>query len=83
MSAGRDELLFTAPQGGPLTARSFGPAVVKPGLGHLKVTPRKLWHVAASLAIAGGADVNLVQTMLGHKSATPRMSSGDLKTNYR
>ncbi|WAX79512.1 tyrosine-type recombinase/integrase [Streptomyces sp. KMM 9044] len=70
-----DELLFTAPQGGPLRARNFrqrlfAPAVVKAGPGHLKVTPHKLRHTAASLAIASGADVNVVQTMLGHKSAT-------------
>ncbi|WP_420706399.1 tyrosine-type recombinase/integrase [Streptomyces sp. CcalMP-8W] len=45
-------------------------AVVKAGLGHLKVTPHELRHTAASLAIASGADVNVVQTMLGHKSAT-------------
>ena len=44
--------------------------MVKAGLGHLKVTPHKLRHTAASLAIASGADVNVVQTMLGHKSAT-------------
>ncbi|MGJ5947436.1 tyrosine-type recombinase/integrase [Streptomyces neyagawaensis] len=50
--------------------RFFAPAVVKAGLGHLKVTPHKLRHTAASLAIASGADVNVVQTMLGHKSAT-------------
>lgn len=72
---GDDDLLFTAPQGGPLRARNFrqrffAPAVVKAGLGHLKVTPHKLRHTAASLAIASGADVNVVQTMLGHKSAT-------------
>ncbi|MEU9363289.1 tyrosine-type recombinase/integrase [Streptomyces avermitilis] len=61
-------------QGGPLRARNFrqrffAPAVVKAGLGHLKVTPHLLRHTAVSLAIASGADVN-VQTMLGHKSAT-------------
>ncbi|MEV5936844.1 tyrosine-type recombinase/integrase [Streptomyces sp. NPDC052079] len=72
---GGEQLLFTAPQGGPLRARNFrqrffAPAVVKAGLGHLKVTPHKLRHTAASLAIAGGADVNVVQTMLGHKPAT-------------
>lgn len=72
---GDDDLLFTAPQGGPLRARNFrqrffAPAVMKAGLGHLKVTPHKLRHTAASLAIASGADVNVVQTMLGHKSAT-------------
>ncbi|MFE9445597.1 tyrosine-type recombinase/integrase [Streptomyces sp. NPDC006602] len=70
-----EALLFTAPQGGPLRARNFrqrffAPAVVKAELGHLKVTPHKLRHTAASLAIASGADVNVVQTMLGHKSAT-------------
>lgn len=43
---------------------------MKAGLGHLKVTRHKLRHTAASLAIASGADVNVVQTMLGHKSAT-------------
>ncbi|MFG2542704.1 tyrosine-type recombinase/integrase [Streptomyces sp. NPDC048594] len=70
-----EELLFTAPQGGPLRARNFrqrffAPAVIRAGLGHLRVTPHKLRHTAASLAIASGADVNVVQTMLGHKSAT-------------
>ncbi|MEU2363076.1 tyrosine-type recombinase/integrase [Streptomyces noursei] len=72
---GEDELLFTAPQGGPLRARNFrqrffAAAVVKADLCHLKLTPHKLRHTAASLAIASGADVNVVQTMLGHKSAT-------------
>ncbi|MGW7407155.1 tyrosine-type recombinase/integrase [Streptomyces sp. NPDC054833] len=43
---------------------------MKAGLGHLKVTPHKLRHTAASLAIVSGADVNVVRTMLGHKSAT-------------
>jgi integrase len=70
-----DALLFTSPQGGPLRARNFrqrffAPAVVKAGLGELHVTPHKLRHTAASLAIASGADVNVVQSMLGHKSAT-------------
>ncbi|MFE7663113.1 tyrosine-type recombinase/integrase [Streptomyces celluloflavus] len=72
---GEGELLFTAPQGGPLRAlnfrqRFFAPAVTKADLSHLKLTPHKLRHTAASLAIASGADVNVVQTMLGHKSAT-------------
>ncbi len=74
-AGGEEQLLFTAPQGGPLRARNFrqrffAPAVAKPAGGHLKVTPHKLRHTAASLAIASGADVNVVQTMLGHKSAT-------------
>jgi integrase len=32
--------------------------------------PHELRHTAASLAIASGADVKVVQQMLGHKSAT-------------
>jgi len=63
---GDEQLLFTAPQGGPLRVRNFrqrffAPAVVKAGLGHFKVTPHKLRHTAASLAIASGADINVVQ----------------------
>ncbi|MCL2782765.1 MAG: site-specific integrase [Propionibacteriaceae bacterium] len=34
------------------------------------LTPHELRHTAASLAIASGADVKVVQKMLGHKSAT-------------
>jgi integrase len=32
--------------------------------------PHELRHTAASLAIASGADVKVIQQMLGHKSAT-------------
>jgi integrase len=32
--------------------------------------PHELRHTAASLAIASGADVKIIQQMLGHKSAT-------------
>ncbi|MBB0243889.1 tyrosine-type recombinase/integrase [Streptomyces alkaliphilus] len=69
------ELLFPAPRKGPLRAhnfrsREFAAAVKAAGLGHLGVTPHKLRHTAASLAIAAGADVKVVQTMLGHASAT-------------
>ncbi|MGW3933150.1 tyrosine-type recombinase/integrase [Streptomyces microflavus] len=68
------ELLFTAPGGGPLYGDNFRPrvfdkAVRAAGLGELRVTPHKLRHTAASLGIASGADVKVVQTMLGHKSA--------------
>ncbi|MDJ0345949.1 tyrosine-type recombinase/integrase [Streptomyces sp. H10-C2] len=69
-----DALLFTAPEGGPLRYRNFRSrvfdrAVVAAGLGGLGITPHKLRHTAASLAIAAGADVKVVQLMLGHKSA--------------
>ncbi|MFF7650519.1 tyrosine-type recombinase/integrase [Streptomyces sp. NPDC007983] len=40
------------------------------GLGDPTVTPRKLRHTAASPAITSGADLNGLQTMLGHDSAT-------------
>jgi integrase len=69
-----DDLLFTAPGRGPLRysnfrSRVFDRAVVAAGLGNLGITPHKLRHTAASLAIAAGADVKVVQLMLGHKSA--------------
>ncbi len=35
--------------------------------------PHELRHTAASLAIASGADVKVVQQMLGHKSAVMTM----------
>ncbi|QBI51949.1 Tyrosine recombinase XerD [Streptomonospora litoralis] len=40
------------------------------GLDGLGLTPHKLRHTAASLAIAAGADVKVVQQMLGHATAT-------------
>jgi integrase len=46
----------------------FIPAVEVTGLTGL--TPHGLRHTAASLAIASGADVKVVQTMLGHASTT-------------
>ncbi|MFE1430366.1 tyrosine-type recombinase/integrase [Streptomyces fungicidicus] len=70
-----DDLLFTAPEGGPLRyanfrSRVFDPAVKAAGLEGLGITPHKLRHTAASLAIAAGADVKVVQLMLGHKDAS-------------
>ena len=70
-----DGLLFTAPEGGPLRyanfrSRIFDPAVKEAGLAGMGITPHKLRHTAASLAIAAGADVKVVQLMLGHKDAS-------------
>lgn len=72
---GGEDLLFTAPEGGPLRyanfrSRVFDPAVIEAGLGGMGITPHKLRHTAASLAIAAGADVKIVQLMLGHKDAS-------------
>lgn len=70
----RGELLFVGDDGTHLRYSTWRPAVfdaaVKAaGLDGLGITPHKLRHTAASLAIAAGADVKVVQTMLGHKSA--------------
>ena len=67
------EHVFTRPDGQPLRLSWFRravfvPAVAAAGLDGL--TPHGLRHTAASLAIASGADVKVVQTMLGHASAT-------------
>lgn len=70
---GRDELLFTSVRGGTLRSRqfqrdTFTAAAAEVGLEGL--TPHELRHTAASLAIAAGADVKVVQTMLGHEKAS-------------
>ncbi|PYC81323.1 recombinase XerD [Streptomyces tateyamensis] len=74
---GRDgeELLFTAPRGGTVMVRNFvrrnfNKAITTAGLDGMGITPHKLRHTAASLAIASGANPKIVQTMLGHKTAT-------------
>ena len=73
--AGRppDDFVFTAPQGGVLRLRNFrrvGFERAATAAGLTGITPHSLRHTAASLAIAAGANVKVVQTMLGHKSAT-------------
>ncbi|MDA8369896.1 MAG: tyrosine-type recombinase/integrase [Nocardiopsaceae bacterium] len=74
---GRDEnaFLFTTKRGMPLRAhnwrdREFKRARAAVGLDGMGLTPHKLRHTAASLAIAAGADVKVVQQMLGHATAT-------------
>jgi integrase len=67
------DFVFAAEKGGVMHSRnfrrkSFDPAVRAAGLEGL--TPHALRHTAASLAIASGANVKVVQTMLGHQSAT-------------
>lgn len=68
-----DALVFPAPTGGPLRYRNFlgrtwQPAAARAGLGDFAI--HELRHTCASLAIAAGADVKVLQTMLGHSSAT-------------
>lgn len=70
---GRDDLVFPGVKGGALRSQTFqrtafDTAVSALGVGAMH--PHELRHTAASLAIASGADVKVVQRMLGHKSAT-------------
>jgi integrase len=46
--------------------RVWDPATAQAGL---SITPHDLRHTAASLAVAAGADVKVVQRLMGHKSA--------------
>jgi integrase len=75
LTAGKapDDFVFAAPKGGLLRLQNFrhvifDRAVRSAGLDG--ITPHALRHTAASLAIAAGADVKVVQQMLGHASAT-------------
>jgi len=67
-----DGVVFTAPKGEVLLLRNwrrnvFDRAAVAAVLEGL--TPHKLRHTAASLAVSAGANVKVVQRMLGHTSA--------------
>lgn len=66
------DLVFTSPEGGVLRntnfrPRFFDPATERAGIPGL--TPHELRRTAASLAIKAGANVKVVQQMLGHASA--------------
>jgi integrase len=47
--------------------------VAATAIGIPELHPHELRHAAASLAIASGADVKVVQQMLGHSSAAMTM----------
>jgi len=51
-------------------SRVWNPAVRAARLPHRNLTPKALRHTAASMAIAAGADVKVVQRMLGHADAS-------------
>jgi integrase len=66
------DLVFTAPKGGVLRNTNFRPRFFNPAaerIGMPGLTPHDLRHTAASLAIKAGANVKVVQQMLGHASA--------------
>ncbi len=73
--AGRkpDDLVFPAPLGGYLRTSNFRKACFDPSaraVGLNGLVPHSLRHTAASLAIQAGANIKVVQSMLGHASAT-------------
>ena len=71
-----DDLVFTGVRrGGPLRASIFraGFDAAAKAIGIPGLHPHELRHTAASLAIASGADVKVVQHMLGHSSAAMTM----------
>jgi integrase len=73
--AGRapNDLVFTGERGAVMRSQTFQRAALTKAADELGIPgfhPHELRHTAASLAIASGADVKVVQQMLGHKSAT-------------
>ena len=74
--AGRsaDDLVFTGPRGAVMRSGTFrrSGALIEAAraMGIPGFHPHELRHTAASLAIASGADIKVVQQMMGHKSAT-------------
>jgi site-specific recombinase XerD len=70
---GPQDLVFIGVKGAVLRLSHFRRSVFNfavEATGLTGLTPHGLRHTAASLAIASGADVKVVQTMLGHASAT-------------
>ena len=68
-----DDLVFRGLRGdGPLRVSTFRTAfgAAAATIGVPDLYPHQLRHTAASLAIASGADVKVIQQMLGHGSAT-------------
>ena len=80
----RDGDALLSPRGGVLRVRNFRRSVFDAAVqrvGPAGLHPHELRHTAASLAIASGVDVNVVQTMLGHKTATMTLDLyGHLRT---
>ena len=78
-----DDLVFTGVKGCALRPQVFQRSILTNAateLGLAGLHPHELPHTAASPAIAAGADVKVVQQMLGHKSATMTL---DLRTPLR
>lgn len=90
MNGRRDDHLFLSRLGKPLSVRMFHVAINRyldgAGLGK-RVTPHTLRHTFASHLLEGGADLRIVQELLGHASlATTQIythiSEGHLRDVY-
>lgn len=75
---GPEDLVFTAPRGGPLREHKFAECYFKPAAvaAGLPATLRvhDLRHTAASLLIREGASVKALQKQLGHKDAVQTLN---------
>lgn len=72
--------LFEAPRGGNHSPNNWRSRVWQKAIRGsefqlMKLTPHGLRHTAASMAIAAGADVKVVQEMLGHSSAVQTLDT--------
>jgi integrase len=85
-----DGLVFTSPNGHPLRSTNFRRSVWTPAVSELIDTDphlaglriHDLRHTAASLAISCGANIKVIQRMLGHKDASMTLNVyGDLYTD--
>jgi integrase len=78
-----DAWLFAGPMGAPLSVQRFRARAWRRALLHLRradpsfpyVTPHDLRHSAASLAVSAGANVKVLQRMLGHDRATTTLDT--------
>lgn len=75
---GQEDFVFTAPRGGAIDGGNWYTRVwtkIRPGTAAAGLTVHDLRHVSATLAIGAGADVKLVQHMLGHKDANETLNT--------
>lgn len=78
---GPEDYVFRATRGGAIDHKNWYNRVWRRALGAVGIpddfglTIHDLRHTAASLAIASGADVKLVQNMLGHRDATETLNT--------
>jgi integrase len=67
----RDALVFTAPEGGPISDRNFANRIWFPAIaaaGVRRFPPRIMRHTAASWLVQDGVPLYDVQALLGHES---------------